>query len=390
MKKTRVQPTPVKSAPEEPIHYPICFDSSVYSTSPRNYKLWLDVLILKTKMPAWAAIPLFGFIIFAGSVLIAFSINFQAAYLTTRAIYIGLFGIVWVFGVIYYASHQFHAAYEDLRPCFLVSDEVYKAKIDTWFRRFASHRGNIIASLIFLLVAWGVVYVAFYGYDTVKLIGIQSLRPTLFSNDWYTPDHLFVKALLIGYWAFFCAFPLATSARLLVLNQFFLLSLQKLPVIPLPEIVFVRLQKITGIYVFAAVTWFVGVSLFGMMLFERLDYLAVSILFCLSLIGILTFFTPQFVYRNLLLKSNFIASQWLLCSFYDRVNIGLNEKWDTVVSKEIGRKVSSAENLLEFAKESSLSRTWIYDPTDFIWLIIGQVFTYGSVYLESWFKSIIH
>jgi len=367
----------------------ICsLDTRFYSTNPRDFQTWVDILFDKIKLPVPITAILIGIIPFLGGLLISSIIDFEIEYLQTIPIYIGVFGIAWVLGVIRYGSVSVHKVYEGLRPCFLVTDEEYSSIIKIWFEKMRSHKGNFLSAVFLALSAWGVVYLTFFQMNFIQRLGLVSLRPYAFPQYWYEPHHVLIKALIIAFWGVCVAFPLATAGRILVYNFLFLLSLRHWPVIPIPTVVRMRLQVVNNLYILVSMTWFVGVSLFGFVLFDALDIVSVTFLSILSFLGTLTFLTPQLIYRSYLVHSHELASQWILSSFYNRLNIQLEEQNSTVVPASLGAQFAGLKNFKDVADASKKSDTWVYDPSDFIFLLIGQIVSFGSVYLENILKHL--
>lgn len=363
-------------------------DFGVYETQHKNYQLWVDVLFDKLRLPFPIPAILLGAIPFFIGLLISIAISFQKQYLETLAIYLGAFGIAWVLAILNHSSREFHSAYSELRPCFLVSDKEYSQLIDKWFKLFSNHKRNYIGVLVLALIAIVAVFVVYYHPALVALINSNSLTQ-VFPAYWYSVDNKFTKALIIAVWGVFVAFPLGTAARLLIFNFFFLLQLRKLPVIPIPSMIKVRLQKINGLYIFIASTWFVGVGLFGILFFDKLDFMSILGLGALSLFGTVTFLTPQFIYRQFLVQSHKVATQWVLYSFYSSLNIKLQEKATTNIPTEIGSDLAKMNDLKGFIDVSKQSDAWVYDPTDFLLLLLGQIVSFGSVYIQNLITSIL-
>ncbi len=362
------------------------FDRNIYGTSSKDYPLWTDLLFEKIKLPFPLPAILLGIVAYLIGLLISATINFQSGYVNSFPIYVGAFGIAWVLGVEQYASKEIHNAYEELRPCFLIDDKTYSKTIKKWFEIFTANRGNFQGIFILLIIAMAAVYVTFYFPEVVESMNVISLR--VFPPYWYSPENKIVKMIIIDVWGVLVAFPLGTAIRFLIVNFFFLLRLKDFPVIPVPSMIKARLQKINNLYIFISSTWFVGVGLFGVLLFDKLDVLAIIILGALSFLGTLTFLTPQFIYRRFLIQSHKIASQWTLRSFYSNLGIEVREKALSGVSTEIGSNLAKMNDLKGFIEVSKQSDTWVYDPSDFIFLLLGQVVSFGSVYFEKTIMSL--
>jgi len=363
-------------------------DYQVYSTDPLDFQTWVDVLFSKLRLPTPIVATGLGLAVFFAGLVLANTIDFQYEYLGASPVYIGSFGIAWVTGIIRYASLAFHPAYEELRPCFLVDDATYKKVIDHWYGKLSNDKSNILWVAGFFAAACAVVYLAFYRPDILQSLHIESLRPIVFPSYWFTPENLHVKASIITFYGLCVAFPLATAARLLVINFLFLLSLRDFPVVPLGNIIRIRLRRITNLYTFVSVTWSVGVALFGIILFEDLDLFSILGLLALGSLGTLTFLTPQIIFMNFILCSNRIASQWTLAALCERLNIELRERQNLDVSIEIGAEIAAMDDLAGFVEASGQSPLWVYDPSDFLFLLVAQAISLSGVFFEDFMRSL--
>lgn len=367
------------------------FDYQDYSTTHDEFLTWVDRLFRCLKLPGLLASALFAGLIFTGGLLIAWSISFHYEYCRSTVIHLGVLGIFWTCYFIHYGSVRIHATYEHLRPCFLVTDEYYKLTVSQWFHRFISNRGNVLAAAGLFILFLPIIYIGFFHPELCQSLKIQSIRPAIVEqHGWYLKEHLTVKALIIVYYAVFVALPLATGGRIIVLNTAFLIRLRKFPVVPLPNIIHFRLKRIVSLYLIVSLTWFGGVALFGVLLFDRLDAFSASALLLLSVLGILTFFTPQLVYRRFLLRSSKVANQWILRGLYRKFGFTLVERpISGLMSDEKGAELSSISDFSGFVQAASVQRQWIYNPTDLLILFIGQLAALASVYFQDSIKALL-
>jgi len=372
--------------------YTNSINANIYATKPSDYQTWVDIIFNRIRLPFPLTAISFALPIFVIGLFLARYIHFDLYYIKSSPIHLGILGIIWVCLIIRYGSLSFHSAYEELRPCFIVTDEEYLAIISKWFRKLANHKGNIIFSLILALIAWLIVYISFFRLDIIQELNIASFRPTLFMGEWYSQDNLIMKAVIIALYGLYIAFPLGTAMRLLIINFRFLLDLRQLPVIPLPNVIRFRLTKITNLYITITLSWFVGVALFGILLFHELDIISIISLFALSSFGLITFFTPQVIYRILLIRSSYVSSQWVLVSFFKQFGIKLNEKniyeKQSILSNDVGVKLANMDDLSGFIEATDLSKFWVYDPSDILLLFLGQVLALGSVFFDEVWKAL--
>lgn len=370
-----------KDARDEQI---LTFDYAVYATSPHEFQTWIDKLISYFRKPVIVVALFIAIGVYLLGFLIAFSIDFNHNYVRTIPVYIGVFGIFWVVVFIRYASQGFHRAYEELRPCLLIPDDEYVAHIKYWFARLAELRGTVKVIIVCIVLAWILVYMAYSNSTLLERLNLTSMRSSPFHEEnWFTPQHYLVKALLLAFFGVCVAIPLGTGIRMLAINFMFLLTLRKFPLLPLPNLLRTRLQRVTNIYLISTLSWFVGVALFGAVLFKDLDLISVIGLLGLSLLGILTFFTPQVIYRLMLVQSNHLSSQWVLAAFYNRFQVRINERrTPTLLPSSIGLTLANMDDLSGFVAASSDERLWVYNPGDIALLFIAQGLALLSVYAQ--------
>lgn len=366
------------------------FDYEKFATSQKEFKVWFDYLFEFLPFPTPVTSTLIGVLVFLGGLLLSLMINFGREYVYTPAVYIGCFGIVLVSGVLRRTSLLVHEVYEDLRPCFLISDEKYKKVTSLWFSRMSSHNGNFLASMFFFVLALIVVYIGAFRPDVVNLLDIESLRPTFFFPPyWFTPDNLPFKAAIVVYYGLCIALLLGTSFRLMLLNILFLLDFQRIPVIPAAHIVRARFQSVVNLYVFVSGSWFVGVSLFGTVLFQTLDAISVLFLGILSLVGLLVFLTPQLVLTRYLAQSYRLACDWSLKSLNDLLGISLRERPRSYHALEISVNAISPNDLANIVEATSKPQILIYDLEDFLVLIGGQTIIFASSFFQDFVQKLM-
>lgn len=371
----------------------VTFKYQNYSTDSLEFQTWVDIIFNKVKLAYPIPAVIVGLFVFAVGYLMARSINFGNSYLNSFPIYLGTFGIVWVCSFLRYGSQSIHLAYEELRPCFSVPDKNYKTLIEGWFNRMASHRGNVFTSVVFALLALAVIYVSFFQAGIIKNLHLQTLRLALFKEGWFAVENRLVKASIIAFYGLCIAFPLGTSFRLLILNVLLLLKLRHLPVVPLPNIIRDRLQRTTNFYIAIALSWLVGVSLFGVLFFNRLDFMSITLTLVLNLIALGIFLIPQLVYRVLLLSSSRLANQWILKSLYNQFNIDLIERTtqhSKYMADNISAKLTKMKDLAGYIGASARSAHWVYNPLHFVLLITTQFFTIISPFIKEFVKFIFH
>jgi len=354
----------------------------IYSTDQDEFQIWVDVIFKKLKLPIPIVSTIIGLLVYFGGLFIALLIGFEKEYIHTRILYIGAFGISYVLYMIRSFCLKFHHAVEKLRPCFLMDDETYREKINKWFSLMSNKWYHIITSAILFLMAICVVYIAFYRPDIIQNLNLNSFRPSIIENFWYDEENLLVKMLIFIYYALSIAPLFGTSLIILILLTLFVRTFNKFAIVPLPNLVRFRLRELTNLYVLVSLAWFIGVGFFGLALFDSLDTFSVTFLLIIGFAGWMTFFTPQFVYRKLLMSSYDLSCKLALSSYYDTFNIHLIERKSN--NNETDDKVYAGEKLADLITSTEEVSFWVYNLADIAIWLLGQALMLGGVYLESW------
>jgi hypothetical protein len=348
-------------------------DYRKYSTNPIEFQTWLDVIYSKIHLPIPVASALIGATVFLSGFVIASTFDFSAEYFRTKAIYIGVFGIALVSGMVRYASLNIHRVFETLRPCFLIEDKPYKALISRWFSKLSKNTGNAVAIAIYGLLAILAAFAEFFSPLENRQSAL-SLKAYFFEPFWYTPENLGCKTIIIAFYGICVAFPLGIATSLLINNRSFMKDLINLPVVPMPQIVRVRLREVLDFYLRILFAWSIGVGLFGLVFFNALDALSILFLSILNVFALTTFVLPQLCYRRYLRQAEMWATRQALKRYYSRSKIKLDERPGNSIMDDA---FFQADN----PAQGAYARPTIYEWTDFIVLIVSQLIVYGSALL---------
>lgn len=350
------------------------FDYIDYNTNSKDYQTWVDKIYNKLPFHNLISSLLISIFVFVVGLLIALTIGFGQEYINTLAVYLISFGVFISITTIRYSSLFIHKSLSDLRPCFMISDDEYRHFLDTWFKRLSNNRIILFLSILFSTFLLYLLYIKFYNIDLYDKLNLLSLELGSFEvNFWYDDPFLWTKFLIFAFFVLVVASIVITSIRILIVNIFFLLDLSRLPVIPIANLVRIRLYLLTRIYYYTTLAWFVGVSLFGLMLFKTLDWLSVSVLLLISLIGLFTFITPQIIYNRLLSKSQSLATNWIFSSFYKKMKISVNEKGlSNIIQSHSASEKYDLNSLSDFVDASEPINRNIYSPIQIIFFLIGQ------------------
>lgn len=367
------------------------FNYTEYHTTTLMFPTWIDKLFSRIKLPSLLLSILICIIVYLIGLVVSLLIGFHSNYLNSIPIYIGLFGISITIFIIRYGSTSIHKSYDQLRPCFIISDSQYKNFLDNWFSRLSNIRSTIYLCVFLSLIFIALSYFSFYFSNLIEYFKLVSIRPKLFEiQNWFNDPYKIVKFILLVFYSICIAFPLATAGRILFVNFFFLLDLHYLPIIPIPNLVRNRLRGITDLYMIITFFWFLGAILFIALFYGSSDILSTSLIFMISILGFLTFITPQVIYHFLLKKSEETASKWILASFYKKMNITLLEECEKKIinTQEAASKYELA-TLVDYFDASIPTKRWVYSQTEVLLFIIGQTFTFIVSNYQSEFHDLL-
>ena len=248
--------------------------------------------------------------------------------------------------------------------------------METWLRRYSHNKYVLPFSVAVVFVGFIVAYLSWYHGTNVRSSTLISFRPTLFPNEWYNEDIL-KKMLTIDLFAVWCGLPLGTAIWIFLTNARFLYDIKRIPVIPIPIVLLTKLRGITNLYLFAAFTWYVGVALFALLLLREFGIVSITVVIILMIIGFSMFFLPQYIFHGFLVRAyNDIADGMILVyrqRFMDS-------------DPDAGRDFEAFSDMVEFNEPGQL---WVYDLSDIMILLLGQLIVLGSGWRTSIFRMVM-
>lgn len=370
---------------------PTIFDHRRYRTTTEEIPGWLDPLY--DRMPSSSTVfksVLLGVACYLIGLGFSALIDFEAVYMNTLPIYLGVWGIAWTAGFLRYASRRVHDCYAELRPCFLIPDEEYRALIFKWIQRIWSRPANLTIALVLFALGALATIASFYEWAPLTHFPYRSIRPSIFGEGWFNRVHTGTKALIILFYGFVVALLLGPASRVLVINFWFLVDLRTLPVIPAAEIIRSRLRGVTNLYLAISFSWFVGVGLFGIVFYKELDLLSLAFLSILSLLGTGTFLTPQFIFRRYLASSYRFTCDVALEGLHRELGVALDEGWRSRATSRVPtRALRSPEGIESVINSTARPGGLVYDAGDFLVLIFGQLVTVSVIVLQPLFAKVI-
>jgi hypothetical protein len=323
--------------------------------APNNTRLfppntWVDDLYRKVALHLVTVSLLCGGTVYAAGLFIALTLGFQATYLTTIPVYYGFFGISWVLGCIRWGVLRVPGMLDEVRICFK-DEQRFVNLANQSMRALGSRAGAFRMSAgVFLVGLVGLVLWFFvFGQDTER---------RLFPDLWYQ-EPLAGKTFILLVFDIGCSLPLGTGLWLIYANALFLHSLSRLDVIPLPGVLIARLRRLTAFYLIAALTWFLGVALFGLLFFKHLDALAAFILSITAAFGLVLSLGPQLVFHRFIARASSEAAgefaRLFKLEFSGRIDHG------------------NLPQVTSMLQASQAGQMWVINLKDVLLLIVGQL-----------------
>lgn len=361
-----------------------------YTTNSTDYFCWFDQIYQKIPISPIILSLIIFIILYLFGLIVSSFISFSIEFIKSPIIYIAIFGISWVFYISHWGSVNIHKALEELRPCFIIKDNKYKIKLNKWFNIFIDTKKNLYTSITLFIIVFIFYYIGFYHPEFPDRYHLICLRPIIVPNYWFVGSFKIVKFIILLFYIIIVCLLLGTASRMLIVNLGFLLDLRKFPIIPISNIVRSRLRKLTDYYIKISISWFVGVSLFGILFYYKIDIVSISIISILSLIGILTFLTPQILFRKYLMSSYKTLCDISIINFYKNIGVNLNENNHISKSGIKRKKIFELNSLVEMIDLSSKPPLWVYDSEDFLILLFGQLLAFLGIFLQKIADKILY
>jgi hypothetical protein len=325
-------------------------ESEASNSHLRPPKTWVDDLYAKVGVNVVLVSAFCGTTVYVIGLAISVVVGFQATYLTTIPVYYGAFGILWVMGSIRWGLLLLPKKLDYARVCF--KDEKRFVKMtDDCIRGLSSRKGAFWTStVVFLFGLVGLILGLFvFGQDVERRV---------FPNPWYEGP-VFGQTLILVVFDIGCSLPLGTGLWLVYKNAMFLWALRHLEVIPFPGILIARLRHVTAFYLTAALTWFVGVALFGLLSFRHLDLLSIVILTITAAFGLVTSLGPQILFHRFITRASSEAAG----------------EFARVFKGELDGKIDFANlpQVTSILQASQPGQTWVINLKDLLLLAGGQL-----------------
>jgi len=291
--------------------------------------------------------PLLLFGIGAG---ISWSIKFLDIYLQTLPIYLGVIGFFWSLIWLNWVRKRIHTVCQEIRPAFLVKDEDFDQLCLLWIQRLLNKRLHFSVSIILMLIGWlALVLVTRFG-----VIGI-------FPTAWSEGPYLWAKNLVLCLYIVPVALMISTGGAFIITFAFFVISLTRLPLVPLIEITRIILRPLASVGLILGFAWSSGVSLFVIWFRPEFNPVCILSILLLTMIGLTMILWPQYaLHRGLQhTKQHLLSIAFIM--LYNSLGLDTTQKLDVIADHLVKHE---NQQIINFIRSLIETQTWIYDPRD--------------------------
>ena len=321
----------------------------------KKYNFWLSKLFDYIPLPYPLTSFLFGILIFTIGFFISFIYDFHKIYIATPEIYLGTFGIIWVSTCLKWGENDYVNILNKIRQNYDVSDREYLDTCEKWLKPMYNDKLILSFCLFSIISVYIVVYLVYY-------FKIDALM--VFPDEWYLPP-TFYKILIIDFYGIFVLMLLATSGIVIIFNILLMNELGKKPIFFYPRIA--NKFKLLGEFNFkVSLTWLVGNSLILFAIYEKLNIITLPFEMLIILIGILTFFAPQFSLHKTLQKSKKDLLNKIDKSYEEQYK-HMKKQYSFKDEIDIFIKLHELDDLHK--NFESETKTWIYDMPSMLRLL---------------------
>lgn len=268
----------------------------MHNFDSNRYKYWTSYILEHLSLlSVWTGPFIFVTLLFLAGFFITMGVDFHYQYVTTFAIYVCLFGILYAFIVAVWMPQLYIDKLVKVGSLFSISNKKYYSLLDKWLSRQCNNK---------ISLGW-----AFIGASVTSLIA-NLFGPHAYSHSWlrflrFLPlewyrDSYLTKLLSGEILWFFVVALIITGSRALVLNIFLMKELSALKVALSPKLTEIGYKSLANVNLLIFSNWCVGAALFIVAAYKIPNIIAIIMTILLSLIGLLTFCIPQYyLYRNL-------------------------------------------------------------------------------------------
>lgn len=323
------------------------------------YKPWWEVYFDLFRGYHIAASVGTSVIVFSVGIAISWPIGFHGDYVSTQAVYLGVFGIAWVGGWLGWASHRLRSLLGQIRHAFVVTDEAFERVSSRWLRRMFDYRLSIGLSSVLIAGTWAYVPLA------TRWFGGLPWFPAV----WSTGPQLWAKNLILCVYAVPIILLVVSGAVAIVAFAALVFDVGRLRYVSLLEVTRLRLRPLADFGLHVGYAWSIGVLLFVVLFRPEFTPASIAGISLLTLLGLLTLLWPQWVLHRGLAQ----LRRELLDSAAGLLEEELLTKSDYSSDDFVRKMVKpSAQRMDAFIRSTIGNRTWVYDPGE-LTRFVGQL-----------------
>jgi hypothetical protein len=273
-----------------------------YAVAVAGFTTWIDRCFARVPVPYPLAALGAGLALWLAGLAATASYGFAGTYLRTIAIYPWALAVVWIAGVVRWATLRTRRMLLELRTVFVESDAAYGAVVNRLDRRCRSGRIAVAVAAVSLLALWAVAADMWDGsWYPVPLSVYPSMRHL--PAAWYAA-HRLPNLLVLATYAVACTALLVSALWYLGASMWFLLDIRRFRTIPIPGVILTKCRDIANFYLIAFYSATVGVGLYVVLAKDSLDRATVAVAVGLALVCALPSVLPQLVFYRFLRDAN--------------------------------------------------------------------------------------
>lgn len=252
-----------------------------------------------------AFLYLFGF-------CVSYYNNFHVLYITSRSIYICLFGIFYAFTFGKIHVNNFRKLILRLRILVDISDHEFDEFIDKWFSILCDYKKYLISSLVVIITC--TVFGNYFWQDA--LINKYFKFMWFMEIGWYQSP-IFPRLLILDIFGIFVFSLMASGVRFFLIYIIFIKEFSKYQISVSPKIANLFIKKIDDLNLVTFFHWSIGISLviISFFQFKNINFISIMITTFLTISGSIPIIISKNYFRKMISnKKESLIDQLLIFS----------------------------------------------------------------------------
>ncbi len=225
-----------------------------------------------------------------------------ALFLRTPAFYLGVLGTAFVMWAMTIGIERLCGNLCQLEAA-TVGTEQYRREVSATMTRGADRTSTVAVISVLTIGLVTLIVKVISGWDEVRASQPQNAID-FFPDDWRADDARVLAGIISTIFALWVAAALGTASELLLRNILFVRRLRCVEFVAFPAIVRMRLHPFVQTYLFASLSWSLGVALCVVFFVGQYSTATIIGLALLFVIGVLTFAVPYVSLRLILDRSH--------------------------------------------------------------------------------------